>query len=202
MQLQALLVAALPPAECRAGADAASVSETSLSEGPWLDAGSCRSSAWGTGTAAPAVSAPRCPGAVPGSAAGARRPCAAPSCSAPEPGTGGATPCAQGAGAPAGSHAAGATEQAPGRAGAGYCAAGAAPAYSGRLRAGLRGGDGCEALPAHADVVAEFGLFGTDGSCTSQVGMTAGHPGQCASADTESMRARMSGLAMRFLAQL
>ena len=178
MQLQALLVAALPPVECRAGADAASVPGTSSSECLWPDAGSCRS-AWGTGTAAPAGSAPRFPGAVPVSAEGAHGPCAPPSCSGPEPATGGAKACAEGAGAPPGSHAAGPTQQAPGTAGAGLRAAGAAPAQSGRLRAGLRGGDGCEALPAHADMVAEFGLFGTEGSCRLQVRIAAWHPGQC-----------------------
>ena len=178
MHLQALLVAASPPAGCDAGADAASVPGTSLSGSLWPDAGSCRS-AKGTGTAAPAGSAPRCPGAALGSAEGAHRPCAAPGCSGLEPGTGGAEPCAPGAGAPPGSYAAGPTEQAPGRAGAGLRSAGAAPAQSGRLRAGLRGGDGCEALPAHADVVAEFGLFGIEGSCRPQVGAAAGHPGQC-----------------------
>lgn len=102
----------------------------------------------------------------------------------------------EGAGARPGSHAAGATEQAAGRAGAGLRSAGASPAQSGRLRVGLRGGDGREALPAHADVVAEFGLFGTEGSCRPQVCAPAGHPGQCARADTGRVRARMSGLAM------
>ena len=175
MRLQLLPVAALPPASCTADADADSIGGACLSESLGPGAGSCPAGgcrrARGTGIAAPAST--RCTKALVSSAEGALGPSAG--CIGSAPGSGGAEPCGEGAEAPSGSRAAPPTGPAPGIPGTGLRAAGAvlAPATrAGRLRRGLRGGNGCKGLPAHADVVVEFGLFGTEGSCKPQVGVS------------------------------